>query len=179
MGRFPRSLLPVALIASLAGCPPGNGTPPPPAEKTGSIDAKAGPHTTTTIATTKNGKPFVLVDMGPELPALAGWAPASQTEYLKRRALMLARAAAAGELAGKPEYTVRMIVLTTLDEYGRPRWDAAPELARFEVTLPPAEVDPATLGEAQLAPHFKAAELKLETLSATPAPTSTTTAPPG
>lgn len=171
MTRRPFALF---VLLTLAGCPPSAQQPPATEAaaplKSGTIDVAAGPHTTTMVAALKQGRPFVLVDLLPEAPKLAGWDDAARTAYLRRRALMIARQATAPkpELAKMPEAAVRMILLKDKDEYNQPRWETAPELALFELTMPPADVDPAKLPEAELARYVKSTQVHLEVLGRAP-----------
>jgi hypothetical protein len=163
------------VLLALAGCPP-SGQQPPATEtpaaplKSGTIDVAGGPQTSTMVTALKQGRPFVLVDMLPEAPKLAGWDDLARTAYLRRRALMIAKQATASkpELANKPEAAVRMILLKDKDEYNQPRWETAPELALFELTTPPAELDPAKAPDEELAKHVKSAQVHLEVLGPAP-----------
>jgi hypothetical protein len=169
---FPRNMilrLPLSaavsllLLGPMGGC--GTGKPPiaaPAARslRTGPIDVLSGPRTKTVMYVLKDGKPFVLVDLAPELPNFKDYAPAGQEEYLLKRALLIA----AGddvlkrkEYEGKDAFVVRMILLLEMDEYGQPKFSAAPEIALLEVArkvaagLTPRRIAAMTLDEARQA----------------------------
>lgn len=166
MTRAPLSALALALLACL-GCPPSNGdAPATPSGKPGPIDVTSGAYTETTVAAVKKGKPTILADMLPEAQRLDGFVPAAQQAYLRKRALMLASAAAQTEesFAGKTNYVVRMILLNSLDEYGNPQWVGAPELAKLEFTLPAELPDLMAIEDAALEAHFTSATFDLEAI---------------
>ena len=167
---FPRNIvlrlpLSAALCLSLLGPTGGCGTGKPPLAapaarslRTGPIDVLGGPRTKTVMYVVKEGKPFILVDLARELPNFKDYAPAGQEEYLLKRALMIA---ASGdvlkrkEYEGKDAFVVRMILLLETDEYGRPKFNAAPEIALLEVArkvaagLTPRRIAALTLDEAR------------------------------
>jgi len=96
---------------------------------------KREPLTTTVLAVMKDKRPLVLADMLPEWPKLKELAPAEREEYLLRRALVLVhqRQNTKKDFADQPVFVIRFILLTELDEYSKPKWGAAPELALLEI----------------------------------------------
>jgi hypothetical protein len=122
------------------------------------VDVLAGPRTKTIMYVLKEGNPFVLVDLAPELPNFQGYPPAGQEEYLLKRALVIAagdEVLKRKEYQGKDTFTVRIILLLETDEYGRPKFSAAPEIALLRVArevaarLTPKGIAAMTLAEAR------------------------------
>jgi len=146
--KSPRStsLLSALLVILATGCT-GSKAPPPgvPGDtalakvappKSDKVDVLTGPFTETILAVVKQEKPFILMDLAPELPKLKGYTPAAQEEYLVKRALMAVRSDNVWkkkEYEGKNTFVVRMILLGELDEYGKPKWGSAPEIAHMEI----------------------------------------------
>ncbi|MCE9548254.1 MAG: hypothetical protein K8T25_22505 [Planctomycetia bacterium] len=100
------------------------------------VDICKGPLTTTILYVIKDDKPHVLMDMLPEAPTLRGLTDAAAREYLMKRALAVLVGEGLGQekFAGRTEFTVRMILLNDVDEYGKPRWGQAPQIALFSIS---------------------------------------------
>ncbi len=94
----------------------------------------------------KAEQPFILLDVAPNLATLQSLGAEAQEEYLLRTAVrtLVAEALGRKEYQGKERFTVRVIAVTEKDEYKRPKWSTALELAVLET-------DRATLGELQAA----------------------------
>jgi hypothetical protein len=82
-----------------------------------------------------NNTPFILMDMAPELPALRNLNAGAREHYLMKRAVavVLDNALSKKQFAGKETFVIRMVLVSKKDEYGRPLWGEATELARFEL----------------------------------------------
>jgi hypothetical protein len=118
--------------AAPRAAPPNEAQPP----KSDKADVSTGPLTSTILSVVKDQKPFILMDMAPELARLKGYTPAAQEEYLVKRALTAVRSDNVWkkkEYEGKDSFVVRMILLTELDEYGKPKWGSALEIAIVEI----------------------------------------------
>jgi hypothetical protein len=118
--------------AESRAAPPSAAQPP----RSDKVDVLTGPFTSTILSVVRDQKPFILMDMAPELARLKGYTPAAQEEYLVKRALMAVRSDNVWkkkEYEGKDSFVVRMILLMELDEYGKPKWGSAMEIALVEV----------------------------------------------
>jgi hypothetical protein len=105
---------------------------------TGCADNQAGkdkPGVGQALFLVNKNAPFILMDMAPELAALQHLDGGEREHYLMKRAVttVLDKALAKKEFAGKDTFTIRMVLVTKKDEYGRPLWGEARELARFEL----------------------------------------------
>lgn len=138
--------LALLLLGPMLGCKDSQGPVSRPDETTAAeeepstnpekVDVLAGPFTKNVTYVVKEQKPFILMDLAPELRALKAHGKPAQAEYLLKRALMVAAAdnvLRRKEYEGKDVFVVRMILLTELDEYGKPKWGSARELALLEV----------------------------------------------
>lgn len=103
----------------------------PEMEKQDVVDTRVGPRTETILAVLKDDEPFVLMDILPEVVTINTLTESARREYLLKRALLTIRANALGEsqFLDKDTFTVRMILLKDVDEYGRPKWGTAPQVA--------------------------------------------------
>ncbi len=147
-----RTGLMLAILIVATGCTRSNAPQPslpredkaktqaaPPSEqppKSDKVDVLTGPFTNTVLSVVKQDKPFILMDLAPELSKLRGYTPAAQEEYLVKRALMVVRSDGVWkkkEYEGKNTFVVRMILLVELDEYGKPKWASALEIALVEI----------------------------------------------
>lgn len=145
--RLAWALLAIPLVA--AGCgsrQPANAAPDMPtaatvqsgnaATGTEKVDVSTGPFTQTILYTLKDQMPFVLMDLAPELPKLKRYGHEGREEYLLKRALAVLvsdRVRKRKEYEGKDAFVIRMILLMELDEYGKPKWGNAPEIALLEI----------------------------------------------
>jgi len=132
------------------------------------------PLTATVLAVMKDGRPLVLADMLPEWPKLKALAPAEREDYLLRRALILAgqKKEAKKDFAEQPVFAVRFILLTETDEYSKPKWGTAPELALLEAERAAFEnltlEDIAALDAKAVKARFKAVKIDQDALGKIP-----------
>ncbi|MFH1024906.1 MAG: hypothetical protein V1809_16115 [Planctomycetota bacterium] len=103
--------------------------------KSDEIDISTEPFAKDILYLMKDGNPLVLADMMPEAGKLAGHNEAARERYLMRRALQMVFEGLVKEskFAEQKQFVVSMILLKERDEYGRPQWATAPQLARFTV----------------------------------------------
>jgi hypothetical protein len=119
----------------------------------------------------KNGKIYVLMDLQPERQRLKSLAEQAREEFLMRRALKEAMSLPTDreDFAGKDTITIRMVLVAGIDEYNRPRWGGAAEIAFFHLSrasladLTSAAAD--KLPGAALRQRFQSVKLSLENLS--------------
>lgn len=86
----------------------------------------------------KDGKAFVQVNLFPEIDALRSLDAAGQEAYLCRRAAksLLEKGLSHKLFTAQNDFVVRLVVLKNLDEYGRPKWGDAAEVARLSANRP-------------------------------------------
>ncbi len=84
----------------------------------------------------KDGKAFVQLNLFPEADALRALDAAERETYLYRRAAksLLEKGLAHPQFKGKDEFVVRLVMLKSMDEYGRPKWNDAAEIGRLTAT---------------------------------------------
>lgn len=84
----------------------------------------------------KDGKAFVQLNLYPEADALRGLDAAARETYLYRRVAksLLEKGLDHKAFAGKDEFVVRMVMLKSMDEYGRPKWGEAADIGRLIAT---------------------------------------------
>lgn len=89
------------------------------------------PITKTVLAVIKDKKPLILADILPEVEKLRAFSEDERSEYVYKRALMLleSRKNAKKDFKTHETFTVRLILLKDKDEYGKPQWGSAPEVA--------------------------------------------------
>jgi len=143
------SLLRIVVLASVVGCPACEQTPETAAgQKNDTATDKAGakPPEPTNLApgklpkdavllAVKDGKPFLLVNVASRLDSLKRVDRGDQEAFLQGQALWTVVDAALGHqpYQGKDHFVVRMITITERDEYARPKWGSAVELAVLEL----------------------------------------------
>ena len=98
-----------------------------------SIDIQTGPYTKNIIATIKEGEPYILVDILPEVERFISYPIEIQKDYLRKRALQICQESInkKNEFLNYETIKLRMIMVNDSDEYGRGNWAMAPELAVF------------------------------------------------
>lgn len=107
------------------------------------IDVSEGPYTENIVAVVKNDEPYILVDILPEVNNFNKHPAGSQKVYLCMRALQICLQAIEKkeEFKDRNDFKVRMIMVSTSDEYGRGNWAMAPELAVFMIPRPKVPLD--------------------------------------
>ncbi len=145
------------LFGPLSGC---GKAPVDRLPRAGKVDVLSGPRTKGLMYVMKEGNPVIVADLAPEMANFQDYAPAGQEEYLLKRALIIA---AAGDVLkrkqyeGKDAFVVRIILVLKTDEYGRPSFGDAPEIALLRVAretaagLTPQRIAAMTLEEAKKA----------------------------
>jgi hypothetical protein len=85
----------------------------------------------------KDGKAMVLLDLQPEAGSLVKLAPAEREIHLLKRAFanLEHKTMAKSPYKDKDRCVVRMVMLTAIDQYNRPVWGSAVEIANFEIDL--------------------------------------------
>jgi hypothetical protein len=150
-----------AIACLLFGMPGGCGQAPADrSPRVGKVDVLSGPRTKTVMYVIKEGNPVIFVDFSPELPNFQSCAPAGQEEYLLKRALLIASAGDVlkrKEYEGKDAFVVRIILVLKTDEYDRPSFGDAPEIALLHLAretaarLTPQRIAAMTLEESRKA----------------------------
>ena len=146
----------VALLCSVAGCQPTienpkvskdlaktdkveNGKSSEGSEtKDGKLAKTPGPKNTGDVVfAIKDGKAMVLLDLQPEAGSLVKLAPAERDIHLRKRAFanLEHKIMAKTPYKDKDRCVVRMVMLTSIDQYNRPEWGSAVEIANFEIDL--------------------------------------------
>lgn len=79
----------------------------------------------------KNGKPFILIDIAPSIKEYASLCSSAQEEFLLKKALvaLFDNKSIRNDYDGHDLFIFRMVCLTEKDEYGRPKWGTASEVA--------------------------------------------------
>jgi hypothetical protein len=87
----------------------------------------------------KDGKPFIMVNMAPELPNFGKAGKQAKEDYLQKRAaeVIIDFALTKEEYEGKDTFVVRMVLLDGKDDYNRPKWGSAVNLAFLELKREP------------------------------------------
>ena len=114
-------------------------TPEAPSKAATPIDITAAVKTENIIATIKNEKPYILIDILPEVDNFTKHTYELQRDYLRKRALQICQehTKKKEEFKNFKVIKVRMIMVSDSDEYGRGNWATAPELALFMVKNTP------------------------------------------
>jgi hypothetical protein len=83
------------------------------------------------------GKTMVLRDLQPEAATLVKLDPAKRDEYLMKRAFASLdhKTMAKSPYKDNDRCVVRFVLLTSIDQYNRPVWGSAVEIAKFEIDL--------------------------------------------
>jgi hypothetical protein len=83
----------------------------------------------------KDDKPYIMVNMAPELPNFGKAPKRTKEDYLLRRAaeVIIDFALAKEEYDGKASFVLRMVLLDGKDDYNRPKWGSAVDLAFLEL----------------------------------------------
>jgi hypothetical protein len=83
----------------------------------------------------KDNKPFIVMDMFPEMGRYKRLSPAAREEYLLRSALAALRSlsAAKEQYKGKETSVVRMLLVKSKGEYDDAQWGIAAEIALLEI----------------------------------------------
>ena len=90
----------------------------------------------TVIATMKDGSPFILIDLYPEIEIMISLtSDIEKKEYLLKRALLSVQESLEDddEFSEHDVFVVRVILLKEVDEYNRPKWGTAPEVAILKI----------------------------------------------
>jgi hypothetical protein len=90
----------------------------------------------TALRVVKDGTALILVDVQPEWDRLLKLTAPQRAAYFKRQAVMEALNLPTDQpqFAGKDRVKVRMVLLQGRDEYNRPKWGNAGEVAVFELS---------------------------------------------
>lgn len=171
-GKCVVGLVIVIVMGLLAGCsndddPTKDGSAKP---KDKPIDVRKGPHTKTLVPAVVRGRAFLLVDMKAEAPSLNGHTSQRQEEYLLKRALMLAAESACKRAMHKEQkdFTVKMILLGSTNEYNEEQWGAAPVLALLKLPRPDLSDEQLdALDDTSLRARFQSIELHTDVLTNT------------
>ena len=85
----------------------------------------------------KDGKAMVLLDLQLEAESLVRLPPAEREIHLLKRAFVNLehKTMARSPFKDKDRCVVRMVMLTAIDQYNRPVWGSAVEIANFEIDL--------------------------------------------
>jgi len=131
--------LAVALMAS--GCD-DKSTPP-------AVDGGVPAGPAQVLTTLKDEKPYILMDMSPELGTFKSLQGTERETFLLRRAVKAVHEHGLKEtkFTGKDSFVVRMVLVEGKDEYNRPKWGSAKEIAIMETNRASAEsITPESLG---------------------------------
>lgn len=117
-------LLSLVLLVAFVGC---QSDPTPPIVPS--------PKGTDFLLLLKDGKPFLLASVKQMVPHLRTLSQSAREEYLMRKAaaVVLEKALADERYVGQQAFTVNMVLPLGEDEYHRPRWGGAKEIAVLEV----------------------------------------------
>jgi len=135
------------------------------------VDILSGPHSTGIVMTVKDGMPFVLFDVFPEQSAMAALSEEGKQEYLLKRVLVVLAEKGLSEpqFEGRREFRVRIVSVSSRDEYGRPHWAAASEIAQLEVSRDRVEgldaASVAALRPSDARQRFRSVRIELANLS--------------
>jgi hypothetical protein len=119
----------------------------------------------------KDGHPCAHANLAKELPTLQSLNAAGQEEYILKRALVIVTESVLSrkECQSAEHFSVRLILVSKLDEYGRPKWGEASQLALLELdraavqALKPEAVDALSLD--RLRGLFTSRHISLECIS--------------
>jgi hypothetical protein len=83
----------------------------------------------------KNNKPFIVMDMFPELNRFKKLAPAAQEVFLMRRALATLHSDSMQkeQYKGSKQCVVRMLLVKSMNGYNQAEWGQAEEIALMEI----------------------------------------------
>src|SRR5260370_12700999 len=83
----------------------------------------------------KDNKPFILMNMAPDLDGLKLMDASAQEEYLLKRTLVNLIDFGSGrkEYKDYDHFVIKIVLMNQVDEYGRDKWGSALDLAAVEV----------------------------------------------
>jgi hypothetical protein len=119
----------------------------------------------------QDGHPCAHANLVAELPTLQSLGAVGQEEYILKRALVIVTESVLPrkDCQSAEHFSVRLILVSKLDEYGRPKWGEASQLAVLELdraaveALKPEAVDALSLD--RLRSLFTSRQLALECIS--------------
>lgn len=122
-----RCLLASFLLLSVVGCPG------PADNKIATDKAAASPGAA--LAVVKDGKPFIMADLGSDAAKADRLDSSAKQVFLMRQAASIAIDKGLGkkEFVGMPQLVVRLVLVEGRDEYQRPKWGNAKEYGLFEL----------------------------------------------